>query len=216
MILTVGNTKGGVGKTTVSLQLSTLAAVSGLDVLLIDADTQGTSQSAIQARHELGISPAITCVKYDDAQVLKAQVLQLAKKYDHIIIDAGGRDTGALRAALMLSSVLITPFAPRSFDVWAMEDMAKLVREANQWRESDLKAFAVLNLADATETSDNLESAEFAQSIDSFEYLDTPLRRRKAFSNSSCEGLSVCEMKAKDVKACSEIQALYKKIFGEL
>ena len=33
-------------------------------------------------------------------------------------------------AALVLSDVLLVPFAPRSYDVWALDDMAALVDEA--------------------------------------------------------------------------------------
>ena len=46
------------------------------------------------------------------------------------IIDAVGRDSSALRAALILSDVLLVPFHPRTYDVWALDDMAALVEEA--------------------------------------------------------------------------------------
>lgn len=48
-------------------------------------------------------------------------------KFDDIIIDAGGRDSTALRAALVLSDVLLVPFQPRSYDVWALNDIAALI-----------------------------------------------------------------------------------------
>ena len=53
-----------------------------------------------------------------------AQVQQQSSKFDDVIIDAGGRDSTALRAALVLSDVLLVPFQPRSYDVWALEDIA--------------------------------------------------------------------------------------------
>ena len=42
MIVTVGATKGGVGKTTVALNLSIGRVLAGRDVWLIDGDRQGT------------------------------------------------------------------------------------------------------------------------------------------------------------------------------
>jgi chromosome partitioning protein len=75
-------------------------------------------------------------------------VRQLASKYDDIIIDVGGRDTGSLRASLTVADTLLIPVQPRSFDIWAVDQMAELVKEAHEIN-SELRAIAVLNAADA-------------------------------------------------------------------
>ncbi|RBI66114.1 chromosome partitioning protein ParA [Vreelandella sulfidaeris] len=214
MIITVGNTKGGVGKTTLAVSLAILRALSGRDVWLIDGDRQGTAQTAISIRSENGVAPGIACATYPDGTTLRAQVQQQADKFDDIIIDAGGRDSTALRAALVLSDVLLVPFAPRSYDVWALEDMAKLVDEARSVRDG-LRAVAVLNLADpGNQSTDNAEAAAAVKEVSQFEYLPTPIRRRKAFSNATGAGLSVQELKPTDKKAIDEINELYKYLFN--
>ena len=43
MIVTVSNQKGGVGKTTVAVNLASCFARDGKDVLLVDADEQGSA-----------------------------------------------------------------------------------------------------------------------------------------------------------------------------
>lgn len=40
MIVTIGNTKGGVGKSTIAINLAIAHALAGRDVWLIDADAQ--------------------------------------------------------------------------------------------------------------------------------------------------------------------------------
>lgn len=213
MIVTVGNTKGGVGKTTIAVNLAIARALSGREVWLIDGDRQGTAQTAISIRAEAGHTPGIACATYPDGPTLRAQVQQQAAKFDDIIIDAGGRDSTALRAALVLSDVLLIPFQPRSYDVWALNDIAALVDEARSVRDG-LRCYAVLNCADPGEHStDNAEAAAAVGDVPQFVYLPTPLRRRKAFANAAGAGLSVLELRPQDAKASDEIKALVASLF---
>ncbi len=220
MIVTVGNTKGGVGKTTLALNLAIARALAGRDVWLIDADRQGTAQTAISIRADSGQQPAIACTAFPDEKNLKTQVPLQASKFDDVIIDAGGRDSAALRVALVLSDLLIVPFQPRSFDVWALNDIGELVDMERRARELDspnralLRAVTVLNCADPGEQStDNTEAAAAVADVPQFEYLATPIRRRKAFANAAGAGLSVLEQKPADKKAVAEIDAVIKALF---
>lgn len=213
MIIAVGNTKGGVGKTTLAVQIAIARALAGREVWLIDGDRQGTATAAIAARAEAEKQPGIACAQYSDGPTLRGQVQQQAGKWDDIIIDVGGRDSTALRAALVLADVLLVPFAPRSYDVWALEDMAGLVDEARSVRDG-LKAYAVMNQADPGEHStDNADAAAAVADVSQFIYLATPIRRRKAFSNASGAGLAVSELSPKDAKAAAEIMALVNAVF---
>lgn len=214
MIISIANTKGGVGKTTLAVQIAINRALSGRDVWLIDGDRQGTAAAAIAARAEEGGRINIACAQYSEGPQLRAQVLQQINKWDDIIIDVGGRDSTALRASLILADVLLVPFAPRSYDVWALDDMAALVDEANSVRDG-LKAYAVLNMADPGERStDNSEAAVAVSDVPQFSFLPSIIRRRKAFSNAGGAGLSVSEITPKDPKAISEIETLIEYIFN--
>ncbi len=214
MIITVGNTKGGVGKTTLAVQLAITRALAGRDVWLIDGDRQGTAAAAIAARAESSRQPGIACAQYADGSALRGQVQQQRDKWQDIIIDAGGRDSTALRAALVLSDVLLVPFAPRSYDVWALDDMATLVDEARSVRDG-LRCFAVMNQADPGEhSSDNADAAAAVAEVTQFEYLAIPIRRRKAFSNAGGAGLSVSELAPRDTKAIAEIDSLVSYLFN--
>lgn len=214
MIIAIGNTKGGVGKTTLAVQLAVTRALAGREVWLVDGDRQGTAAAAIAARGEANRQPGIACAQYPEGPALRAQVQQQRQKWDDIVIDVGGRDSTALRAALILADVLVVPFAPRSYDVWALEDMAALVEEARSVRDG-LHAFAVMNLADPGEHSaDNADAAAAVAEVTQFQYLPTPIRRRKAFSNAGGAGLSVAELSPRDPKAIAEIDALVSYLFN--
>lgn len=215
MIIAIGNTKGGVGKTTLAVQIAISRAMSGREVWLIDGDRQGTATAAIATRAEAGQLPGIACAQYPDGTTLRAQVQQQVSKWDDIIIDVGGRDSTALRAALVLADILLVPFAPRSYDVWALDDMAGLVDEARSVRDG-LQAYAVMNQADPGQHStDNADAAAAVAEVSQFVYLPTSIRRRKAFSNASGAGLSVSEMAPKDAKAVAEMAALMAALFTD-
>lgn len=211
MITAFLNSKGGVGKSTLALNFAVARALAGRDAWLIDGDRQSTSMQAVAQRALSGAQPALSVASYTDGALLRTQVQQSKTKYDDIIIDAGGRDSTAMRAALMIADVVIIPFQPRSYDVWAMADMAELVREAYSMRDG-LKVFAVLNGADPR-GNDNKDAAAAVAETDGIEYLDAPIGRRKALADAAGSGQSVLEWKPTDGKAIAEINRLVNIIY---
>ena len=210
----MGNTKGGVGKTTIALNLAITRALAGKDVWMVDGDRQGTAQTALTIRAESGRSPMVACSVYSDGATLRSQVQQQREKYDDIIIDAGGRDSTALRAALVLSDLLVVPFSPRSLDVWALADISNLIAEARSVRDG-LRAVAILNNAD-TQGSDNKDAIEALADYPELEFLDISVCRRKAIANAAGQGLAVSEMSPKDPKAVSEIASFYNSVYTSI
>ncbi|WP_055661710.1 AAA family ATPase, partial [Roseibium aggregatum] len=143
MILTVGNIKGGVGKSTIACNIAGRLAASG-DVLLIDGDKQGSAADFAAVRSQRPDVAQFTHVRAAGHE-LANQVRQMAGKYDHVIIDAGGQDNPSLRAGLVVSEMVLIPVSPRSFDTWALDGLTELVREA-QIANPALQVRSILNL----------------------------------------------------------------------
>ncbi|ACB28453.1 AAA family ATPase [Methylobacterium radiotolerans] len=211
MIVVVGGTKGGSGKSTVATNLAIMLAASGQDVLLVDADDQETSTDFTNLREASRPDGAgYTCVALTGAAV-RSGVQRLAPKHAHVIIDTGGRDTVSQRAALSICDVYLVPFAPRSFDVWTLDKVAELVEEARVINPG-LRALAFINRADAR-GNENAEAAELIQGKPGLEFVPASLGTRKAFAHAAASGMSVTELRPQDPKAVEEIGALYRHLF---
>ena len=216
-IVAVASTKGGVGKTTIALQIAIERAHQGKEVWLIDGDRQQTAQTALSLRASQKKTPVIACASYTDGELLLAQVDVQKEKWDSIVIDVGGFDSSTLRSALMISDVVVVPFQPRNFDVWGLSRISQLIHEVNIFRKKNpLRGLALLNSADPNLSS--LENIEAKQAVDDhpeLTALETQLCRRKAFATASGFGLSVSEMKIKDKKAIHEVQSLLSEVFSD-
>lgn len=203
--------KGGIGKTTIACNLAILLAQTGKDVLLIDADPQGSASDVAAVRQSEGKQPAITCVSITH-KGLAAEVRKLAPKYDHIVIDAGGRDNPAFRSALVVVEKLIVPTLPGVMDAWTLTDVDELIGQAQGLNES-LKAYLVINKVDtnpAIRMADGV--AEFAADLVNMELLNSRLGYRVAYRRCMAEGLAVNEMEPADKKAIVEMKNLFEEV----
>jgi chromosome partitioning protein len=204
MILAIGNVKGGVGKTTLAVNLAIALASAKRDVLLIDGDEQGTALAFTNLRTTAKGQPGYTAVALHGPNI-RTQVRQLAGKYSDIVIDVGGRDTGSLRAALTVVDVVLIPVKPRSFDLWGADQTADLVTEAREINDS-LRAIALLNEADP-QGKDNQAALDALGDLPGLEIAPVMIGRRKAFPNAAAAGLSVLEYDD-DRKASDEMRQL--------
>lgn len=214
MILAVANTKGGVGKTTIAFLLALARARTGRDVWLVDADPQGSASTAATVRADAGRTPVLACSGYPEARALGIQVRRQSSKYQDVVIDVGGRDSEALRVALLLADTVLIPVQPRGLDVWALGNIAGLIDGARAVRD-DLRVLAVLNLADPGTSADNGDAFAALADFPSFDLVRTPLVRRKAFASAAAHGLAVDELLPIDPKAAQELAALSSVVFNQ-
>jgi chromosome partitioning protein len=213
MIYTVGGIKGGSGKTTIATNLAVMLFRQNRDVLFVDADDQETATDFTHWRNEtLAEGAGYTAIQLANNAV-RTEILKLKDKYDDIVIDTGGRDTTSQRAAMTVSDVYIAPFIPRSFDMWTLEKVVRLIDEM-RLVNPQLKAYAVLNKTDAR-GSDNVEAKDFLNESQSITLVEANLGHRKSFANAASKGLGVIELKPADDKAIKEFTELFDTLTQE-
>lgn len=215
-IIVIGNTKGGVGKSTSTVQISIGRALQGKDVLVVNSDRQSSSSKAIDRRDAAGLTPSVTLVAYPDGEQLRTQVLRQLDKYDDVIIDAGGRDSSAFRHAMMIADVMLVPIAPGNFELDALEDeLVPLIEDIQALRgDNPLPVYAYLNMAEPRRfSSDNIATRRSIENFPQLQLLDLNIARRKSIAAASTLGMAVSEMKPRDLKAVKEIDMLLKALF---
>lgn len=207
MIFLIGSQKGGVGKTTLAFNMAAWLSSKGNEVLLVDADEQASASMVTEYRQITIENVGYTFVSLKGAH-LRKQIEALKSKYDYIVIDAGGRDSTSLRAALFVCDVFIAPFAPRSLDLWTIVELSNIVEEIQAGRQQPFHSYSLINKADTT-NADNREAAELLEQYPQLTYIPHPIKNRKAFANSISKGLAVYEMPVPDKKAVAEIETLF-------
>ena len=213
MIIVVGGIKGGIGKTTIAINFAVMLSQNGQDVLLIDADDQSSSTAITAWREETYKNGAGYALARLTGKTLATQVQRHAEKYDHVVIDVGGRDTSSQRGALVVADIYMVPFPPKSLDVDTLDQVADLVNLAKAVNP-DLRAVSFLNKA-YPRNRDNDAAADLLRDSAEIDYLDTRICDRKAVSDAISEGRGVIEYRPRNPKAIAEITALYEAVMQD-
>lgn len=213
MIVAVLGEKGGTGKTTFATNLAGMRAVAGRDVLILDADRQGSASYWAEAR-EKQEAPGVTAVQKFGTGIVRA-VHDMARRYSDIVIDIAAGDSREIEGALRAARRVIIPVQPAGLDVWTLGIIDERVGEA-KIANPELEAFVVLNRASTNPRDNDVEEArEAIGECQNFTVSDIVVRERVAIKRAAPKGLAVAEYRPVDPKAVEEMEALYRLAFGE-
>ncbi len=212
MIILIGGEKGGTGKTTLATNLAATSAINGDDVLLVDTDPQRTASFWSLTRDEKNIMPRVTTIqKFDN---VKKEIFALKNKFDHIFIDAGGRDSLELRTALLVADKAFFPLRASQFDLWTLAKINNHVGDARAINEN-LRAFVLINQASPNPSVKEGEDASiYLEEFDELNRINTVIAERIAYRKAAINGECVQELSPEDKKASAEILSLYEEVFN--
>lgn len=208
MIVAMAGQKGGSGKSTTAICVAAEALARGLRVLLVDSDPQGTCRTWGAVALEAGrVAP--TVVAMVGAHLHRPGQLQgLLGNYDLAVIDCPPRQSDTQRAAMMVADLVVLPSGPSSGDVWALEESAVLVQEAQRVRP-ELRAAALLTRAVRGSVLGRGGRAALASV--GLPVLKSRLGFRLAFQEAPTFGLGVVEYAPKS-EAAAEVRALVDEL----
>lgn len=132
-IIVVGGTKGGPGKLTVAQQFAGgLVLKKEKKTHLTDIDGQMTSAGWTEERRK-NENLALIPFEYIQDDVVK-HLNAASRRYDFIVLDAGGFDSEIQRQAMQMADIILMPFRPKRRDLKSLRNLdpvLETVRETN-------------------------------------------------------------------------------------
>lgn len=185
-ILVVCQRKGGVGKTTLSVNLAAELSRRRLDVGLVDADPQGSACHWAEPGNLAFPVYELHCDAWGVAEWAQ-EVRSLS--HDFVVVDCppGDRDLGA---AMALADLAVVPCTPSGLDVEATASTLRIADAVRSRRAAPLSVLVVPNRVDMR----SLEGQQLGQALAELgEPIASPIRSRSIFVRAFGAGTSIAD-----------------------
>lgn len=197
------NPKGGSGKTTAAINVSTCLARSAT-VAVVDTDPQMSLTTWSHTGENAANFDVFTASSEKDVYGVRKEL----KDYDYVIIDGAGSLSVITSAAIMVSDLVIIPVTPSSFDFSASGAVISVL-EAQAYNRPVTSRFLITRKLEQTKMLAVLKESIRETSIELFR---TSIAQRQSYVRAVFDGVSVFE--TNDSAAKGEIEILTKEIIN--
>lgn len=203
MIISFINQKGGVGKTTLSINVASALAQAGHKVLLIDADKQASASTWASLREETPFQ-VVAMARENMAK----DAMKLASSYDYTIIDAPPHAESISRSVIIASDLVVMPIEPSGLSSWASDITVQQIQQAQDYKETLKCGFVVSRKIGNTIIGREIREMVSEGGVKVF---DADIENRVSFAESATMGQNIFEW-GTDKKAQLQVINLTKEI----
>jgi len=133
--------KGGVGKSTIAVNLARALQLRGANPVLIDCDQQGTAQDWKASNPDGDDLPAVFAVAKPKA--IATDVKKLSKAFDVAIIDGGAHLQEMHVEIIKASDLVLIPVQPSPADIWPTEKIVEMIQTRRSLTGAPDAAFVI-------------------------------------------------------------------------
>lgn len=202
-IIAVLNQKGGSGKTTIATNLAHALKLAEANVLLVDADPQGSARDWNEANGGQ-LLPVVGL----DRETLPVDLKAIMSGYDFVVIDGAPQVAKLAAAAVKTADVVIIPVQPSPYDIWAAADLVEVIKARQDITEGKPAAAFVISRA----IKHTKLSGEVTEALNGYGFPILPhgTTQRVIYPTSAASGQTV--FSEPNNPAIAEIEAIAKDI----
>lgn len=143
-VIALASPKGGVGKTTTSIELASALHQEGRSVVIVESDARllSIAKWAATARGAGHNVPDVALAKVESFS--PRVFAKLVDSYDVAVVDCPGHFAEEQRAAMLLADAIIMPVGPSAIELAGLTPLLEVVTQAERIRRRPLPMFALL------------------------------------------------------------------------
>lgn len=177
-VITFANAKGGAGKTTAALILSTELARQGHKVVVLDADPQRWITSWAEASGHIA---NLTVISHITPGSLECHIREAKDEADYIVIDLAGAKDQIVALALAISDQVLIPVQGCAMDAKGAAQILELIRQIQDRSGLRINHSVVLTRVNSLVTTRALQTIKAMLAERGVSVLDTPIVERAAY-----------------------------------
>ena len=190
-VIGVANRKGGVGKTTVAMNLAAALGLAGRRPIVVDADPQGSAVRWSEQRDKpdtLPVAPA----KITSVSSFVAVVQAAAAGVDTVVVDLPPSLTKPSLVVCLVADLIFIPITASPLDLWAARAAIETVVDARNLRNGQRPLLTVIpsRIDDRTSRGRRLAGGLKAMGLD----VGPTLHERVAFRDAVDRGNTVSDL----------------------